>query len=275
MTAAATAEVLQMPANESASNRESEEREIASRKEEAKHHYEHIVRAAALQSRNSLRIGFHAFALKEKKLWGMLGFKDENEARLSAGVKDSTWYNVIRLAEAFRTVPEELFISMKLANASELADLPESKRIDRDWLKWAADEPITAFAKRCDEEMNGKSKTSDTKEHPSTMKMTMPASRQKVIEAGAKKFAEKHGLDPADTSKALELMVVEQDQVEGVTLIGAITSAVQKIKAAKEKVNSGIAADEALALMEKTLDDLVLDFAAALEAAKSRNSEAA
>lgn len=266
---AAPAAVLQMPVSESASNREAEEREIAARKEEALFHYGHIKRAAVLQSRNSLRIGFHAAILKSKKLWGMLGMKDEKEAQLESGVKDSTWYNVIRLAEAFNTVPEELFISMKLANCVALADLPESKRIDRDWLKWAADESLKDFAKRCDEETNGKAKDSDTKEHPTTMKMTMPASRQKVIEAGAKKFAEKHGLDPADTSRAIEMMVVEQTQVEGTTLIGSITGAVQKIKAAKEEVHSGISVEEGLALLEKTMDDMVLEFAAALEGAKS------
>lgn len=265
----ATAEVLQMPVNESASKREAEEQEIKSRKEEAIFHYENIKRAAVLQSRNSLRIGYHAAILKAKKLWGMLGFKDEKEAQLESGVKDSTWYNVIRLAEAFNTVPEELFISMKLANCVALADLPEAKRVDRDWLKWAADESIRDFTKRCDEEMNGKARDSDTKEHPTTMRMTMPASRQKVIEEGAKKFAEKHGLDPADTSKAIECMVVEQSQSEGTTLIGAITGAVQKIKAAKEKVHSGISVEEGLALMEKMADDLILEFAAALETAKS------
>ena len=262
------AEILEMEKTDQQAAREAEEQAIKSRKEEALFHFEHIKRAAVLQSRNSLRIGFHAAILKAKNLWGMLGFKDEREAQLAADVKDSTWYNVIRIAEAFKGVPEELFISMKLANASELADLPESKRLDRDWLKLAADEPIRAFAERCNVEMNGKARESDTKEQTTTMKMTMPASRQKVIEEGAKKFAEKHGLDPNDTSKAIEVMVVEQAQTEGTTLIGVITGAVQKIKSAKEKVNSGIAADEALALFDKTLDDLVLDFAAALEKAQ-------
>ena len=266
---AAPAAVLQMPANESASNREAEEREIKLRKEEAQNHYQHILRAAGLQSRNSLRLGFHAFALKEKSLWGLLGFRDEHETREAAGVGESTWFSTIRLAEQFRTVPEELFIGMRLTNAKALSELPESKRQDRDWIKYATDESLKDFAKRCDVEINGKAKDSDTKEQNATVKMTMPVSRKKVIEEGAKKFAEKHGLDPADTSKALELMVVEQGQSDGVTLIGSITAAVQHIKAAKEKVHSGISVEEGLALLEKTMDDMVLEFAAALEGAKS------
>ena len=265
----ATAAVLQMPASESASNREAEERDIKLRKEEALHHYQHVLRAAGLQSRNSLRLGFHAFALKEKSLWGLLGFRDEHETREAAGVGESTWFSTIRLAEQFRTVPEELFIGMRLTNAKALSELPESKRQDRDWIKWATDESLKDFAKRCDEEMNGKARDSDTKEHVTTMRMQMPASRQKVIEEKAKEFAEKHGLDPADTSKAIECALVNQSQSTGTTLIGAITGAVQAIKAAKEQVHSGISVEEGLALLEKTMDDMVLEFAAALEGAKS------
>ena len=54
--------VLQMPAVEAqqSDNREAEEQEIRSRKEEANFHYKQIKQASVLQSRNSLRIGFHA-----------------------------------------------------------------------------------------------------------------------------------------------------------------------------------------------------------------------
>ena len=262
----ATAEVLQMPANESASNREAEEQLIRSRKEEAEQHYAHIQRAAVLQNRNSLRIGFHAYALKKANLWGLLGFRDEDEAREAAGVKSSSWYNVIRLAESFDGLPEELFIGMKLANCDQLANLSENRRLDREWVGWASSESMKVFAERVDAEMNGKARDSDTKERITTMKMSMPASRRTVIEEGAKKFAEKHGMDTGDVSRAIEVMVVEQ--TEGSTLIGAITGAVQRIKAAKEQAHSGISVDEALAFMEKTMDEMVLDFAAALEGAK-------
>ena len=255
------------------SARERDEQEIRLRKEEASFHWKQIKQASILQSRNSLRIGFHAFAIKTKNLWGMLGLKDEREAQEASGVKDSTWYNVIRLAESFNGLPEELFTSMKLANCSELADLPESKRLDREWVGWAADESMRVFADRVAKEMNGKARDSDGREHSVSMKLTMPASRRTVIEAGAKKFAERHGMDTADVSKAIEVMVVEQS--EGETLIGAITTAVAKIKEAKEFAHSGLSADEALGVLDRVMDEVILDFAHALEQASQRGSEAA
>ena len=116
-------------------DREREEQEIKSRKDEATFHWKQIKQASVLQSRNSLRIGFHAFAMKERNLWGLLGYRDEQEAREAAGVGESTWFSTIRIAESFRGVPEELFTAMRLTNAKALSDLSEEKRADRDWLK--------------------------------------------------------------------------------------------------------------------------------------------
>ena len=267
--------VLQMPTVEvqPSDSREAEEQEIRLRKDEATYHFKQIKQASVLQSRNSLRIGFHAFALKEKGLWGMLGFRDEQEAREAAGVKESTWHNVIRLAEAFRGLPEELFINMKLANASELADLPEARRLDREWVGYAAEESMRKFADRVAKEMNGKQRDSDTKEEIITMKMSMPESRRTVIEAGAKKFAEKHGMDTSDVSRVIEVMVVEQS--EGTSLIGAIAGAVQSLKKARQVADSGLSAAEALEKVLEINDSIILEFGEALAEASKRNSEAA
>ena len=254
-------------------DREREEAEIKSRKEEALHHFKQIKQASVLQSRNSLRIGYHAFILKEKNLWGILGFRDEQEAREAAGVGESTWFSTIRLAESYRGVPEELFTAMRLTNCKALSDLPEEKRQDRDWLKYAETESLKDFQKRVDEEMNGKAKDSDTKEVIRTFKTTMPESQMKTVEAGIKSYAVSVGIDPAQTGRVLEAMVAEH--TGGAGLIETITTAVQKVKTAKATIHSGVSLEEALEKVEATLDELVLDFAAALEQASQRQSEAA
>jgi hypothetical protein len=253
--------------------REREEAEIKSRKEEALHHFKQIKQASVLQSRNSLRIGYHAFILKEKNLWGILGFRDEQEAREAAGVGESTWFSTIRLAEAYRGVPEELFTAMRLTNAKALSDLPDEKRQDRDWLKYAETESLKDFQKRVDEEMNGKAKDSDTREVIRTFRTTMPESQMKTVEAGIKSYAVAVGIDPAQTGRVLEAMVAEH--TGGAGLIETITTAVQKVKTAKATIHSGVSLEEALEKVEATLDELVLDFAGALEQASQRNSEAA
>lgn len=254
-------------------DREREEREIKDRKEEATYHFKQIKQASVLQSRNSLRIGFHALALKEKNLWGMLGYKDEGEAREAAGVSDATWYSTIRLAESFKGVPEELFTAMRLSNAKALSDLPESKRHDRDWLKAAADDSMKAFQEKVDVEMNGKAKRSDTQEVIQSFKTTMPASQKKAVEQGIRTYAAAVGIDPTNTGKVLETAMVELNH--GAGLIETITTAVQKVKAAKETIHSGRSLEEVVEQVEKVLDEVVISFAAALDQASQRSSEAA
>lgn len=253
--------------------REREEQEIKARKEEASYHWKQIKQASVLQSRNSLRIGFHAFALKEKNEWGMIGYRDESEAREAAGVGESTWFSTIRLAESFRGVPEELFTAMRLTNAKALSDLPDEKRQNPDWLKAAADDSLKVFQEKVDLEMHGKAKVSDVSETILTWKTTMPASQKKVVEEGVKQYAVAVGIDPSNTGKVLETAMVELNHGSG--LIETILGAVQKVKAAKEKIHSGVSLEEALEGVEKTLDELVVDFASALEQASQRGQEAA
>jgi hypothetical protein len=239
-----------------------EAEQVKKLKATAKEHFDAIVSASALTSTNSLRIGYHAYRLKTESLFGVLGFADETEAREAAGVGASTWFANIRLAEAFKDVPEEKFVKMKQANAQALADLPESKRCSSQWLRMAETSKIKDFAAKVDEEMNGKAKPSDSREGSTSMKLSMPTSRKRVIEEKVKEFAETHGLDPADTGKALEVMCVEA--TEGATLIGAVTTALQRVKGAKATIHSGISADEALVKVEAELDGMILDFQAAL-----------
>ena len=61
----------------------------------------------------------------------------------------------------------------------------------------------------------------------------------------------------------------------GTGLISTITTAVQKVKAAKEVIHSGRSLEEVVEQVEKVLDEVVIDFAAALEQASQRGQEAA
>src|ERR1700678_1249400 len=96
--------------------------EAENRKAEAKKHWSTITKSGGLVSVNSLRIGFHAAILKKENLFGLLGFENEKEAQESSGVGDSTWYAMIRLAEQFNGVAEDMFVGMRQANAKALAD---------------------------------------------------------------------------------------------------------------------------------------------------------
>lgn len=237
--------------------------EVKRLKAVAKEHFDAIVSASALTSTNSLRIGYHAYRLKLENLFGVLGFADENEAREAAGVGASTWYENIRLAEAFKDVSEVKFIAMKQANCKVLADMPESKRNSAQWLKDASHKSMKEFKAMVDEEMNGKARASDTKERSTSIKIDMPVSRKTVIEEKVKEYAQVHGLSSGDTGKVLEAMCIET--TGGATLSGAIANAIQRVKKSKDYIyHSNMSAVEALSKVEEELDAMVLDFQAAL-----------
>jgi len=239
--------------------------QIASaRKAEALKHFDAIKKACELASTSSLRIGYHAHILKRDGLFSMLGFEHEEEARRAIGVGKSTWFNCIRLAEAFNGLEEEHFVSMKLLNAVSLADLPESKRLSREWIRMAGSMATGAFQQRVDEELDGRAKVSDGREQGVVLRMPMPLSRKKNVQEGLQEYAEKIGIDQGDTGRALEMLLVEKKGE--VSLIESITNAIQHIRVAKEVRNSGLSADEALEKVNGILDEMALGFHAALKA---------
>ena len=149
------------------------------------------------------------------------------------------------------------------ANAKALADLPESKRNDTAWLRMAEVDSIKVFAEKVDKALNGKARASDGKESSVKLTLGMPASRKKAVEGGLNRIAKDMGIE--DPGKALEVIVAEHNGSAG--LIAAITKAVQKVKAAKRIIHGDLSADEQIAQVEKLMDEMVLDFKAALDQA--------
>jgi hypothetical protein len=247
----------------------SEEAEL--RKKEAKDHWKAIQQSGPLVSTNSLRIGFHAAALKRNNLFGILGYENEKQAQEASGVKQATWYNVMRIAEAFPNVEEKLFIGMKLTNAEALIDIPESKRLTEYWMRRAATDSIDTFQAIVDEEMTDKTKPSNGREHIVTFSAKMPKSRKKAVEAGLLEFAKSVGVE-GDESRALELMV--QEHTGGVSLIEAIKHAIDRAAAIKALGGSGISAEEALEKAYAGLDEMVQEFRSALESLQNLEREA-
>jgi hypothetical protein len=244
---------------------------VAKLKAKAQQHFNAIKKAGVMESTNSLRIGWNAFRLKEENLFGALGFETETEAREAAGVGSSTWYSTIRLAEAFYKLSEADFTSMRLTNAQALADMPESKRFDKQWVLDAAEKSIKEFAAMVDEAMNGKARASDTKESQTSLKIGMTKSRRTVIETKVKEFAKAHGIKADDMGKVIEVMCVET--TGQATMSGAIANAIQRIKRVKKLAHSSeLSADEALVRIETEMDEMVLEFNAALEQVKHQEA---
>jgi len=233
------------------------------RKKEAKEHWKAIQQSGPLVSTNSLRIGFHAAALKRDGLFGLLGYANDKEAQEASGVKQATWYNVMRIAEAFPGVDEKLFIAMKLTNAEAAMDLPESKRLTEYWLRRAATDSIDTFQAVVDTELDGHAKASTGRERVVSISIKAPKSRKVFVEAGLKDYAKEVGCE-GDESKALEIMVAEHTG-GGVSLIGSVRFALRKIAEIKKLDKSGLSLVEVAEMTKEMLDEVVEHFRKALE----------
>jgi hypothetical protein len=236
--------------------------EAENRKADAKKHWSTITKSGGLVSVNSLRIGFHAAILKKENLFGLLGFENEKEAQVASAVGDSTWFAMIRLAEQFNGVSEELFVGMRQSNAKALADLPESKRLTEYWLRRAATDSMDTFAALIDAELDGKARESDGKERTVSYSVKMPKSRKKAVEAGLKEISKEYGCE-GDESRTLELLVAEKTGTS--SLVATITSAAQKCKLIKETCESGLSSDEVLSKVIVINEEMILEFASVLQ----------
>lgn len=249
-----------------------EAEEIArERKAKARKHFDVICKSGQLQSISALKIGFHAAILKRENLFGVIGFENEDAARIASDISRSSWYSAIRIAEAFIGVEEEQFVAMRLGNAQAACDLPESKRVSREWIRMATTMKVKDFAVKVDEEMNGKARASDGKEQSVVLKMPMPASRKKSVEHHLEVCAKQLGIDPTDTGKVVEVLAVERSGQFG--LMEAITNAVQLVKVAKELKTSNLSAEETLERVYKIMDEMVIGFDTALHSVQLLESE--
>jgi ATP-dependent Clp protease adapter protein ClpS len=244
--------------------------EAEDRKKQAKDHWKAIQQSGPLVSSNSLRIGFHAAALKREGLFGLIGFADEKEAQEASGVKQSTWFNVLRIAEAFPGVDEKLFIGMKLTNAETLMDMPESKRLTEYWMRRASTDSIELFSQVVDTDMDGKARASDGRERVVSINIKVPTSTKKVVEEGLREYAKAAGCE-GNEAKAIELMVAEHS--EGVSLVGTITKAINRIAEIRTKAEmSAFTAEETLDDTLKSLEEIVGDFQVALQSLQNLDS---
>ena len=241
-------------------------KEAELRKKEAQQHWKAIQQSGPLVSTNSLRIGYHAAALKRDGLFGILGYENEKEAQRASGVGDSTWYAMIRLAEQFNGVSEKLFCEMRQSNAKALADLPESKRLTEYWLRRAATDSMDAFSTLIDTELNGKARDSDGKERTVSFAVKMSKSQKKAVEVGLHEISKELGCE-GNEAKAIELMVAEHR--EGVSLISANSKAIDQIADIKKLGDGQLSAAEALEKAYAQLDVIVEEFRMALENARN------
>jgi hypothetical protein len=167
------------------------------------------LRAVKETSRTStLEIGWLGAKLKEGNFFPILGYDNETLYRQAVGVGRSTWFRYVRLAEAFKKLPEKEFMKFNAECADHLAKLPEDKRYRKDLIKKAQELTEEEFQKVIVRFKARESKVSEG-DVIVQLKWRMPEGRREVIMDTLRWFAKEHELSMEDESRILELLCAE------------------------------------------------------------------
>ena len=209
------------------------------RQELAKECDEHVRRAWRSVKKHSMEIGWYGRILKAENLFQELGYADEVAYWQAAGVGHSTWYKMIRIAEAFAHLTLDEFLALSIENADQLSTLNEAARHDEKLLAQAAKQTAIQFEETLAEH------TAEVQHRPVaelsvTWKLHMKRGQRTVIEQRLRQWQQEHGI--ADEAYALEMLIAEY--TERLTLVGYMTETIQRL----ERSTAGTSSKDAAAL---------------------------
>jgi hypothetical protein len=182
----------------------------------------------------TMAIGWDGYFIKRHDGWRLLGYEDEKHFRKVKGIKRSTWYKMVGIAERLQHLNLEEFLSMSIENAEQLSVQPLEAKRDRELLLKAQsataeefrDELVMATARRESKPLG---------EVYVTMKWRIRQAQREVIERGLEDWQQEHGID--DPGYALELMIAEYR--ERLTLVGFMTESIPRLTRQVLSVHNG------------------------------------
>ncbi len=104
-----------------------------------------IRQSADVVRKGTLIIGWYGQILKERNLFGELGFASEEEYYRSCGIGRSTWYRTTAIAAALKELGRDAVLAMKVENARLLAKASSMQRLQL--LQSATAKPIREFSR--------------------------------------------------------------------------------------------------------------------------------
>jgi hypothetical protein len=163
---------------------------------------------------STMAIGWYARTMKEFNLFPLLGYEDEKHYLESLDIAQATWYHNIQLAEGYKRLDRDVYMTMQPTKAFKMLDLPESERIKPEWIALAADPNVTASEVACRIEgylLNGGRKDATSRRPRSWFRCRMDDDAKVLVEEELDNFCHENGLGD-DRGRALELMIVDANR---------------------------------------------------------------
>jgi hypothetical protein len=208
----------------------------------------------------SMATGWYGRKLKENDLFTHLGFASEDSCRDAAGVGESTWYAMIRIAEGMKNLKFKEFIDLKSGTASLLIKLPEEMRYSDEWIEKSKKLTKERFEAAVNKEI-AKEKNIPVEDLRVLFKLKVFEGQRTTIVQCLEYFAKEFGLGD-DMARALELLAAEH--LGAPMVLKAIAQTLPDLREAVDWMKSNHSSEEIIEYMTaaisahvKALDGLV------------------
>lgn len=181
------------------------------------------------KNRHSMVMAWVGAEMKRENQFQDLGYEDQHAYRKSKGYAKSTWFKMVRIAEAFVFASEEEFLCMKVENADALSYVEAEHRYDAELFKKAATQSEEDFQDTLAEfgaAQAGKAKTEAVVQLNFHLKKT----QRMAIHDGLKVWMRDHQIK--DEGEALELLVAEY--TSRLTLVGFQKETINRLRISAE-----------------------------------------
>lgn len=213
------------------------------RAERARRNERRLDEASNGRNRSSMVMGWVGAEMKRENQFADLGYADEKAFWTSKGYCRSTWYKMIRIAEAFAFASEEEFLAMKVECADMLSYVDAEHRYEPDLLTAAITISIEKFADMIAEHsavLNNRPKSEAAVE----MNFHLKKTQRVAIRIGLAEWMRDHNVK--DEGYALEMLVAEY--TGRLTLVGYYQESIGRLERAAEHCGLPDVRDELLSM---------------------------
>lgn len=165
-----------------------------------------VTDAVGGRNKYTMKIGWYGSRIKAHDKFAELGYLNEKDYWAKKEIGETTWYEMVRIAEAFIFCTEQEFFAMKIQNASALSRVPDEHRYDPEMLQKAAAESIKKFDATVAKYREHKEGIPQA-EQKATFKLRMNRGQLEMISESLGEWMEERNL--ADQAEALVLLMAE------------------------------------------------------------------
>jgi hypothetical protein len=191
-------------------------------------------------TKGCMELGWEGAAIQskaEKGSWGVAGFKDQHDFRVTKGIGRANWYRHVGVAMQFiGHIGKATYLAMKMENAERLSVEKEYIRFDPKHLGDAAVMSVKEFGDLLTNLVAHEEGKSAKKKY-AEIRLRMEEQQRDFIESGIKSWGAEHGIDVNEDGIGYALQCIIADVSERPTLVGFLLESIPKLAEAARQAN--------------------------------------